>query len=136
MPEHLNEVAILVSAILAIAIASIWYSPILFGPAWLRSIGRTIQEEELSKTEMIRVTIKAVVAHIVFFVIITYFMQIGKVAMQPLVTTGILLLALVLAHTVSLAIWERRPLTYVLVHTGYTAIIIFGGIGVIAYWPW
>ncbi len=136
MFEYTNELAILVSAILAIAIASIWYSPVLFGGVWLKSIGRSMREEELPKTEMIGSTIKAVLAHIVFFIIVTYFIEVGEGAMQRLVTTGGFITALIFIYTVNLAIWERRPYTYVLIHTGYIAAVVFGGIGVIAYWPW
>ncbi len=136
MFEHVNELAVLVSAILAIAVGSIWYSPLLFGPLWMKSIGQSIDDGELSKEEMIRSSIKGVLAQIVLFVIITQFIEIGLSASVPLLTMSGLLVALIAVQTLSLVVWERRPLAYVLVHTGYNAIVIFGGVGIIAYWPW
>ncbi len=135
MFEQVNELAVLVSAILAVAVGSIWYSPLLFGPLWMKTIGQEI-EGELSKREMILVSVKSILAHVIFFLVVTQFIQISTIASIPLTTIGGLLLAFLSVSTLSLAIWEKRPIPYVLVHTGYNAIIIFGGIGIIAYWPW
>ncbi len=135
MFEQVNELAVLVSAILAVAVGSIWYSPLLFGPLWMKTIGQEI-EGELSKREMILASVKSILAHVIFFLVVTQFIQISTIASIPLTTIGGLLLAFLSVSTLSLAIWEKRPIPYVLVHTGYNAIIIFGGIGIIAYWPW
>ena len=135
MFEQVNELAVLVSAILAVAVGSIWYSPLLFGPLWMKTIGQEI-EAELSKREMILASIKSIIAQAIFFFVVTQFIQISTTASISLATVGGLLLAFLSVSTLSLAIWEKRPISYVFVHAGYNAIVIFGGIGIIAYWPW
>ena len=43
-PAGINYLAILVSAVAYMVIGAIWYSPVLFGNAWLKGIGKTKEE--------------------------------------------------------------------------------------------
>lgn len=45
--SDLNVLAILVAAVASIALGALWYSPVAFGNAWLRLIGK--KQEELGK---------------------------------------------------------------------------------------
>ncbi len=42
----LNWIAVAVAAVIGMALGALWYSPVLFGNAWLKALGKT--EEELS----------------------------------------------------------------------------------------
>ncbi len=47
-PAGVNFLAVLVSAIAYMALGAIWYSPVLFGNAWMRSIGKTKEQVNAS----------------------------------------------------------------------------------------
>lgn len=136
MSVEINEIAVLVGALLAIAVGSMWYSPLLFGPLWMRSRGKSFREEDDSKYAMLVVAIKGILVQVVSFFIITYFISMSTELGVSLLKIGLLLTAFLGVQMMSLIVWEGRPLSYVFVHLGYSTIVLFGGIGIIAYWPW
>jgi hypothetical protein len=50
---EMNFYAILVAALTTLVVGSIWYSPVLFGNAWMKETGLT--EEELKKGSMLKI---------------------------------------------------------------------------------
>ena len=50
---EMNFYAILVAALTTLVVGSIWYSPVLFGNAWMKETGLT--EEELKKRSMLKI---------------------------------------------------------------------------------
>lgn len=128
----IHELSVLVSAVLSVAIGSIWYSPLLFGRPWMRAAGLTVEDEELSGTEAFLLTVKGVLLQTVFFFAVAALMS----QAESLLTLGALLSVLLVSFMVSAVVWERRPLSYLLIHAGYGVLALATGIGIIAYWPW
>jgi hypothetical protein len=131
-----NGLAIVVSAILAVAVGSIWYSPLLFGTVWMRSMGKTLEQGELSQGEMLQATGKSVLLYAVFYYILAQCLAYTAETKVSLVMVGSVVTLLLATQLLSPVIWERRPATYFLVHAGYVALVVFGGLAIIAYWPW
>ena len=50
---HLNYFAVLLSALSTFLIGGLWYSPVVFGKAWMRENG--FKEEELKQSNMIKI---------------------------------------------------------------------------------
>mgnify|MGYP001234659119 CR=1 FL=1 len=50
---EMNFYAVLVAALTTLVVGSIWYSPVLFGNAWMKETGLT--EEELKKGSMLKI---------------------------------------------------------------------------------
>lgn len=136
MFENINELSVLVAAIVAAAVGSIWYSPLLFGALWMKSIGFTLEEGEMPKKEMMIATAKGVLAQVIFFFIIAEYIAVSAGKGIPLTTLGVTLVILAGVYLMQSVIWERRPLTYFFVQMGYVCLSLFGGITIIAYWPW
>jgi hypothetical protein len=136
MFEHINIIAVLVSALLSIAVRSIWYSPLLFGNQWMKSLGVSIDAEHMSEAEMIRSVIKGVLNHSVLFTVIAEIIALNSPVLVPLWYVTLLLVVLMSVSLLNAVIWEKKSLAYFCIHTGYVAIILFGGVGVIAFWPW
>lgn len=44
MLSNVNYLAVLVAAIAYMALGALWYSPVLFGNAWMRGIGKTKEQ--------------------------------------------------------------------------------------------
>jgi hypothetical protein len=138
MITPVNEIAILVSAILALAIASIWYSPLLFRNYWMRVIGLTEDDLEDSKKRMPMMVALALVANVVIFYVVAQFVafQGTSLSISSFVTLGAALSILYGALISNAVIWEGRTLAYLLIHLGYAVVTLFIGLVVIAYWPW
>ena len=130
----INILAVCVVALLAVAIGSVWYSPLLFGKIWVRSLGIANADVDFSKKEMVGVTARAVLIQIFFFSIVRW-MSIS-LTYSSLCLFILAVLGMIVFHLGLIALWEKRPLSYVFVHAGYTALILFGGLTVMIYWPW
>lgn len=136
MFENINEISIFATAVLAAAVGSIWYSPLLFGKVWMQSIGLTLEESEFPKKQMLIATCKGVLAQTVFFFVLAQGIAVAKIVNLSLWMVGVSFLLLLGAHIAQGIFWEKRPLAYFLIQIGYLGFITFGGIAVIAYWPW
>lgn len=134
--DQINELSILVAAILAVAVGSIWYSPLLFGPLWMRSIGDTRSEGEIPKREILLSAVQGVLVHGALFVVLAYFLSFVYAGSVTFVKLCVLLTVLLSIHTVGTALGEKRSLAYILIKLGHTAIVIFGGLSIITFWPW
>lgn len=135
MFSSLNEVAVLVAAILAVAVESIWYSPLLFGSIWKKSIGHTEYTEDISTLNMVRTTAYSVAVYTLFFVCAVQVIHIMRDTVGFLEAAGFLCLLLI-TSLILVAHRELRSWSYMAVHTGFIIITFFGGVGVIMYWPW
>ncbi len=136
MFESINTIAVLVSAILAVSVGSIWYSPLFFGTAWIKASGLPPEHADFSRKEIIRLTAVGVVVQFIFFSVIAQLITLKDMGGFSLLKIGGLLAILIVARMLIPIIWEKRPLAYFLINAGYSVVILFGGLGIIAYWPW
>jgi len=136
MYENINEVAVLVSAILSIAVGSIWYSPLFFGTIWLRSAGLGTAQTELSQKEVIRIVLQGIIAQCIFFFVVAGFIAEHPDDVFSVVRVATPLALVIVTAMLSQIIWEKRPFTYFMVHAGYTVVALYGGVSIIAFWPW
>jgi protein-S-isoprenylcysteine O-methyltransferase Ste14 len=136
MFEGIHEVSVLVAALLAIAIGSIWYSPLLFGKHWMRATNLTEADLEFPKGKLIKLLASAFITNIVLLFVIAQFVALAQSVHEPLRLIGSLITVLLGAAIGSVVIWEQKPFSYFLIHLGYAAVVVFGGMSVIWYWPW
>jgi len=137
MFENINEVAILVSAIFAVALGNIWYSPMLFGNTWAKITGGQPTGNQEDSKELFYTAVKGILVYIVVFFILSKFISTGNengtISQFGFLCTLIIFLW---AHILTPVIWEKKPFSYFLLHAGYFAIALLGGFGIISYWPW
>ena len=136
MFEYVSLLSVVVAAVLAVAVGVVWYSPLFFGPMWMRSLGKSIADLDMPRREMLIATGKGLIAHLIFFCILAPFLGYVVTYDISLRAVGLLLVALIAVYLFVLAVWEGRPMSYVLVHVGYLAIVVLGGLSVMKYWPW
>ncbi len=136
MFENINEIAVLVSAILAVAVGSIWYSPLLFGKMWMNSIGFHAEDDYMTSRAMFFSVVRGIIVQCIFFFCVAQFTTYTINAVISITKIGVILSILFGAQIFSMSIWEKRSFSYALINTGYLVIILFGGLGVITYWPW
>jgi FlaA1/EpsC-like NDP-sugar epimerase len=135
MFESVHEIAILVSALLAVALGSVWYSPMLFGKIQIRALVGMHQKDIFSEKEMLGALIKGVCAYVVFFFILTYMAQkvLPVLSFNEYVALIFVLIGTVRIHTV---IWKTQTFGWYMITMGYWAIVIYGGLGISIFWPW
>jgi hypothetical protein len=132
----INEVAVIVSAILALAIGSVWYSPLLFGKPWMEAVGLTPQGFESSEKNIPKLFLWAALSNVVALFVLAYLTQRVHTEQSSVLELSLWLSVMVSALFVGSAIWEQKPLSYMYINIGYFAVVIIGGAHVIALWPW
>lgn len=117
----INIWAVLVGAIINMIIGSLWYSPVLFGKAWMKLVGLTqkdikkAQEKGMGKTYLIAF-LNALIMAAVLSVIISY---VGKSALMGLKTGLLIWLGFVMTIGFNIVLWEQKPMKLFLIHTSY-----------------
>lgn len=115
MPEF-NIWAVLVAAVSAFILGGLWYSPMLFGKPWQREAG--VSEEQMKNTNMGLIFGLAFVLSLIMAANLAFF-----TAGLPLGTTVLYAVAAGLGWAalglITIALFERRPLSYHLINGGY-----------------
>ncbi len=128
---QISEVSVLVSAVLAVAVGSVWFSPLLFG-----TLERgTWSVPTVNQKQFVIRTIGEVLVFVVFYGVLAQSVQLAYEKV-PVLEIAFLLTLLISVYTVLQSIQEERPFSFVAIRTGYTAVILFGGLCVMFYWPW
>jgi hypothetical protein len=138
MFENVNEVAVIVSAILAVAVGNVWYSPMLFGTHWIKSLGGNGSFVGDNDTKQLSLAVlKGVGTNIIIFFVLAKLIALHKdLEMESLYGFVGLLLVFLWAHLLTPVIWEKKQLPYFFVHAGYFTIVLLIGLGIITKWPW
>lgn len=130
-----NEVAVLVTAVLATAVSSVWYSPLLFGKIWMRATGRTLEQEEHT-IHLVRSSIFSVVCYYIFFYALGYVVHLAVALGYSFRSILFVLLIIVVTQSIVQYMREERSLTFLYVYMGYTTLIMYAGCAVLLFWPW
>ncbi len=128
----INEVAVLGTTFLMMAVHTVWYSSMLFGKQWA-------QASVISPEKSVNTPLQLLVTFTAFFIILCI-LAFG-IALSPLLplSSGMLSLgAFVFAAALSAvpAVWENRSRMYYFINLGFLAVLIVGGTYIIGNWPW
>jgi len=133
----INYWAVLVAAIAGMAIGALWYSPMVFGKAWMTMNKLTMKDmEEAKKRGMTKVYILAFVGHLVMAYVLAHF--IGYVE-STTVVLGLQLafwlwlgfIATVFLNTV---LWEGKPVKLYLLNVLHYLVVIGVMSSILAAW--
>jgi len=129
----INWWAILVAVIAKQALGALWYSPVVFGPAWCELAG--VSEQEM-KAGLVKALIPDVVAAFVMaFVLVHAVHYAGAQSLGQGAAVGFFnWLGFVAVATLGTVTFEKRPLKLYLINNGYwlIALLIMGAI--LAIW--
>ncbi|MGI9343225.1 MAG: DUF1761 domain-containing protein [Gammaproteobacteria bacterium] len=131
--SNLNVIAVVVATIAGMAIGALWYSPVLFGNAWLAALGKT--EEELSSPApaMIGSVVASLVSAICIAIIVAAFGA-TTIASGALVGAlcGIGLVAMAMLSDSLFCGWGW-PLYFI--QSGYRVVYLVVMGGIVGGWP-
>jgi hypothetical protein len=131
-PSDINYIAVAVAAVSSFAIGGLWYSPTLFGKAWMRENG--LSEEKIQNSNM------AIIFGVSFLlsVIISFNLAafLGKDAglVWGLIAGGLAGIGWVAASLGILYLFERKSFRLFLINSGYQAVTYVVSGGIIGAW--
>jgi hypothetical protein len=127
--ENINWPAVIAAAVACFVIGGLWYSPVLFGPAWMRA--NSFTEQDLKRGSPVTIFGLAFVFSLLMATNLAAFLGGSEVTLQfalaASVAAGLGWAALGLG---TVALFERRPWSYTLINGGYLT-VAFAAMGLI-----
>lgn len=135
---EVNLIAIIAATVVTMAIATIWYSPSVFGKQWMKDAGITEDDIAAQKKGMWKRFLAAFVAQFIVLYILAHLLVIADAfdGSTTAIGASIWVTILVAATSMGAVIWEKKSLRYLFINVGYTAVTLIGGGTIIFYWPW
>ncbi len=129
---HLNYLAILVAALSTFMIGGLWYSPALFGKAWMRENGFT--EEGMKDSNMVKIFGLAFILGLIAAINLAMFMgEENRPAMGAM--WGFLAgFGWVATFVGTHYLFERKSFTLFLINAGYSVVALTVMGTIIAWW--
>jgi len=127
--DGINIWAILVASLVAFAIGSLWYSPILFANPWMKAL--KLSQEELASTNMAKTFGLAYVTSLVMAFCLAAFLNDPSIGFQEGVFYGFLTGFGFVAMSMGMTyLFSRQSLTLFLIDAGYQIVLytVMGGI--------
>ena len=133
-PVHINYVAVVITAILSMVIGAIWYSPGVFGTAWMALVGK--KPEDLQKGMTPRsYGLMFVAALVLSFVLVTVIRAAGVHSAMGGIKVGIAMwIGFVLTTSAGLVIFEGRPVKLYWLNNGYHGVTLVINGAILAAW--
>ena len=125
--ENVNWLAVIVAAVSMFALGGLWYSPVLFGRAWMSASG--LSEAELARGNMAKIFGFSFVFSLLMSVNLAMFLAEPKTTAAWGATAGFLAgFGWVALGMAIVALFERRSWKYILINAGYmtTAFVLMG----------
>lgn len=136
MFEVIHEFAVLGTACFMMALATVWYSPMLFGTQWMKEVGLTDEMIEKTKPDMWKHMVLTFISYVVMLGLLAYVVVYAPLlSLTPLMAAG-LLGAFVAAGAVPAVLFEGRTVRYYAIHVGFSILFIVLGVLILQYWPW
>src|SRR5215831_1025506 len=117
----INWLAVVAAAISTFVLGGLWYSPVLFGRAWMKE--NDLDEASLAKSNMAKIFGLAFVFAVVMAANLAAFLAEPKTTASWGATAGFLAgFGWVTLGIATISLFERRSLKYVLINGGYMTV--------------
>ena len=129
--------AVVVATVAAFAIGMIWYSPIMFGKAWMAAIGKTDAEmKEMQKSAGPGYVLAPVGSFVAALVLALVFKAAGIDAVGDAIVAAIVLsIGLQIANMAVGGIFEGRKTALTMINGLNALVILVAQAVIIAVWP-
>jgi hypothetical protein len=118
---HLNWLAVLAAAVSTFALGGLWYSPVLFGRAWM--LANNLDEADLAKSNMAKIFGLALLLAVIMAANLAAFLAEPKTTAAWGATAGFLAgFGWVALGIATIALFERRSWKYILINGGYMTV--------------
>jgi hypothetical protein len=118
---HVNWLAVLAAGVSTFVIGGLWYSPFLFGRAWMRV--NNLDEAQLAKSSMAKIFGLSFLFALVMAANLAAFLADSKTTASWGATAGFLAgFGWVTLSIATIALFERRSWKYTLINGGYMTV--------------
>ena len=126
--SHVNWLAVLVAGISAFVLGGVWYSPALFGTAWMKENNITV--EDVRKGNRARIFGWSFILALIMSVNLAMFLNDSKTNFTWGMTAGFLAGIWVFCGIAITALFEQRGARYIFINGGYqlVALTLMGAI--------
>jgi uncharacterized protein DUF1761 len=126
--DSINYLAVLAAAVSTFLIGGLWYSPLLFEPAWMKA--NKLTKADLAGGSQAKIFGLAFVFAIVMAVNLAMFLNAPDTTMAWGACAGALAAIWVVLGIGTVALFERRPLAYTAINGGYwlVSFVVMGAI--------
>jgi hypothetical protein len=131
---QVNYLAVLVCTAISMVMGALWYSPVLFGNAWMKGVG--FKKEDISKSDSSKAMMGSVVIAFVMNVVLASFTIMtqakgfwGGVHVGALVGVGFIAMVLLMN-----SLYEKTSLKVWLIHSFYQTILLMINGGILTIW--
>ena len=126
-----NYLAILVSSVVSFMIGMVWYSPVMYGKAWMKLMGVSDKDKEKSKHDnMGRAFFISFISSLVMFYVLNYLMELLGYAdaKSGAILGAWIWLGFFATSMLGSVLWDNKPLTLYLINAfHYLAVLLAGG---------
>lgn len=136
MFELIHEFAVLGTASFMMALATVWYSPMLFGKVWMKETGLTNESIEAAEVHMLKHMLLTFTSYTVMLTLLA--LVLAYLPMLPITAlqAAVLISVFVAASAVGPTLFEGRSLTYYAIRVGFYVLFIVLGTFILEFWPW
>ncbi|MBI1970369.1 DUF1761 domain-containing protein [Candidatus Woesearchaeota archaeon] len=124
---QLNWVAVLISAIVGYAIGAVWFSPALFGKAWMRLSNKSERDMEKAKQKgMGKVYAITFISTLVMAIVLAFLLSIlgGDSLIEGAFTGFLLWLGFVATVQLSMVLWDGKPFQLYAITTAHELVVL------------
>lgn len=136
MFEGVNEIAVLGTTFFMMAVATVWYSPMLFGTVWMKATRLTDEDTQKAKKTMWLQILLTFVSYASMLLLLGYVIAFAPTLGLTAFNASLLLVGFVWAVLIAFIIWELKPFSYYFIHAGFFGVFIIVGTFLLDYWPW
>jgi hypothetical protein len=122
MQNHVNWLAVLVAGISAFVIGGVWYSPALFGKAWMKETGITV--EQMQKSNKGKVYGWAFVLSLIIAVNLSMFLNSPDIHLSMGLFYGFLTGVWIFCGIAITALFEQKTARYIFINGGYMLVAL------------
>ena len=136
MFELVHEFAVLGTAFFMMALATVWYSPMLFGRAWMRETGISQEDVDAMQPQMWKHILLTFISYAAMLTMLAYVVVYAPILGFVVWKTAIAIAFFVAMAAVAPTLFEGRSATYYFIRVGFYAVFIVVGTLMLQYWPW
>lgn len=128
-PNQLNIAAIVVAALSTFVIGGLWYSPLLFGHAWMRE--NKFTDADVARGSKVRAFGGSAVLALIMAVNLAFFLADAKTTVTWGMTAGALAgVGWAAASLAIVALFEQKSWAYIAINAGYLIVsfVVMGAI--------
>ncbi len=129
----INWLAVIAAAIIRLAVGAVWYSPVAFGPIWLKTVGLT--QDQMMGAMPRAIAVDAIGSLVMAFILLHAVVYAGGDTLLLGAAIGALnWLGFVAVVLIATNVYEQRPLRSAYISAGFNlvALIVMGA--VLAVW--